>query len=198
MAGDALKTPFGRRANELALKRAGDAIQLEGKALPCSVVSGNGTFVIVKFEIQSIYTLPQVRVPVASSEYFRMPIQPGCKGVVIPADDYIGGVSGLGGGVAKLTRQANLANLVFVPIGTTAFPSVPDGFAVIYGPTGVIIRDQNSGTVVTITGSGITIQLSGGNVTVSGGDVIAEGISLRHHRHGGVQAGSGQTGEPVA
>ncbi|TPG53275.1 baseplate assembly protein [Roseomonas nepalensis] len=30
------------------------------------------------------------------------------------------------------------------------------------------------------------------------GDVVASGISLVHHRHGGVQNGSGQTGEPNA
>lgn len=196
MANDALKTPYGRRVNELALKRAGDAIQLEGKALPCSVVSGNGTFVIVKFEVQSIYTLPQVRVPVATSEYFRMPLQPGCKGVVMPADTYIGGVTGLGGGVAKLTRQANLANLIFVPVGTTSFVSVPDGYAVVYGPTGVIIRDQASKTTVTVNASGVTIQLTGGNVTVLGGDVIADGISLKTHRHTGVQAGGSVSGPP--
>lgn len=194
---DALKTPYGRRVNELALKRAGDAIQLEGKALPCSVVSGNGTFVIVKFEVQSVYTLPQVRVPVATSEYFRMPIQPGCKGVVIPADTYIGGVTGLGGGIAKLTRQANLATLIFVPVGTTAFPNVPNNYAVVYGPTGVIIRDQASKTTVTVNASGVTIQLTGGNVTVLGGDVIADGISLKHHVHGGVEPGGGVTGPPT-
>ena len=194
---DALKTPYGRRVNELALKRAGDAIQLEGKALPCSVVSGNGTFVIVKFEVQSVYTLPQVRVPVATSEYFRMPIQPGCKGVVIPADTYIGGVTGLGGGIAKLTRQANLATLIFVPVGTTAFPNVPNNYAVVYGPTGVIIRDQASKTTVTVNASGVTIQLTGGNVTVLGGDVIADGISLKTHRHTGVQPGGGTSGPPT-
>jgi hypothetical protein len=197
MANDALKTPYGRRVNELALKRAGDAIQLEGKALPCSVVSGNGTFVLVKFEVQSVFTLPQVLIPVATSEYFRMPLQPGCKGVVLPADAYIGGVTGRGGGIASLDRQSNLANLVFIPVGTTSFPVVPDGFAVVYGPTGVIIRDQASGTVVTVTGSGVTIQLTGGNVTVTGGDVIADGVSLKTHTHGGVEPGGGTSGPPT-
>lgn len=198
MAADHLKTPFGWRANQAATKRALDAIQGTGRALPCSVVSGNGTFVVVKFEAELGQTLPQVRVPVLTSEYFRAPIAAGCKGLVISSDYYLGGVSGLGGGVANDTRQSNLGALVFAPIGTTAFPAVPDGFAVVYGPQGVIIRDSASGTVITVTpGGGVAIALSGGNVTVTGGDVIADGISLKHHRHGGVQTGSGSTGEPI-
>lgn len=35
------------------------------------------------------------------------------------------------------------------------------------------------------------------SVTVTNGDVIADGVSLKHHKHGGVQAGSSQTGGPV-
>lgn len=197
MAADHLKTPYGWRANELATRRAMDAIQGTGRALPASVVSGNGTFVVVKFELQSDFTLPQVRVPVLTPEYFRAPIAEGCKGLVISADYYLGGVSGLGGGVANTTRQSNLGALVFAPIGTTEFPAVPDGFAVVYGPSGVIIRDSASGTVVRVTPTGVTITLTSGNVTVTGGDVVADGISLKHHRHGGVQPGSGETGEPV-
>lgn len=34
-------------------------------------------------------------------------------------------------------------------------------------------------------------------VEVPDGDVTAGGISLKHHKHGGVQAGGAQTGEPV-
>lgn len=41
------------------------------------------------------------------------------------------------------------------------------------------------------------VQVNNGTVTVSGGDVIADGISLKHHVHGGVQGGSGNTGQPV-
>lgn len=196
-ADNSLKTPFGQAANELALKRAGDQIQLLGKALPCSVVSGNGSFVTVKFEVQVGAALPQVRVPVATSEYFRMPLRAGDKGVVLPADAALGGVTGLGGGVATLARQANLATLMFVPLGTTAFPAVPDGFAAVYGPDGVVIKDAAGATVITVTAAGVTIALTGGNVTVTGGDVIADGISLKTHIHSGVEIGGGNSGPPV-
>jgi len=199
-ADNALKTPFGQAANELALKRAHDVIMLLGQALPCSVVSGNGTFVTVKFEVLIDASLPQVRVPVATSEYFRMPLRAGDKGVVLPADASLGGVTGLGGGVATVrgvSNQANLATLMFVPLGTTSFPAVPDGFAVVYGPTGVVIKDAAGGTVITVTAAGVTIALSGGNVTVTGGDVIADGISLKTHIHSGVEIGGGNSGPPV-
>ena len=36
-----------------------------------------------------------------------------------------------------------------------------------------------------------------GTVEVTGGDVIADGISLKEHVHGNVQSGSSQTGQPV-
>lgn len=42
------------------------------------------------------------------------------------------------------------------------------------------------------------VQVNSGTVTVSGGDVIADGISLKHHVHSGVQGGLGNTGQPVA
>jgi phage baseplate assembly protein V len=37
-----------------------------------------------------------------------------------------------------------------------------------------------------------------GNITVTGGDVIADGIGLKTHKHPGVQTGSGSTSPPVA
>ncbi len=42
-------------------------------------------------------------------------------------------------------------------------------------------------------GSGATVQ---GDMAISGGDVTADGISLKTHVHGGVQAGSDNTGGP--
>ncbi len=191
MANDHLKTPYGQRANELATKRAMDAIQGTGRALPVSVVSGNGTFVLVKFELQSEFTLPQVRVPVLTSEYFRMPIQPGCRGVVISADYYLGGVSGLGGGVANTTTQSNLGALVFAPIGTTEFPSVPDGVAVVYGPQGVVIRNASGSASMTISAAGRIDFVTTGGVWMNGIRVD------QTHRHGGVQIGGGVSGVPV-
>jgi phage baseplate assembly protein V len=49
------------------------------------------------------------------------------------------------------------------------------------------------GVHMTITSSGVAIH---GNVTVTG-DVVADGISLKTHKHGGVQSGGSQTSTPV-
>jgi len=61
------------------------------------------------------------------------------------------------------------------------------------------------GHVVKLTRTGIAIDGGGHNlsvtncpqVVVTAGDVIADGISLKSHKHGGVAAGAAQTGVPV-
>lgn len=53
--------------------------------------------------------------------------------------------------------------------------------------TGGIVSQGTVGGGATITG----------NVVVFGGDVTADGISLKTHVHGGVQAGGGNTGGPI-
>ena len=195
-----LKKPLGQSLNDIATKRAGDAIQLLGKCLPASVVSVQkaGTIVTVKFEMGAIpFTLPKVKMPVLTSEYVRLPIAPGCRGLVIPADAYLGGVSGLGGGVADLSLQSNLGALVFAPIGNIGFQDVASDILTLYGPGGVTIRTASGATKIELTAGGVTITLSGGNVTVIGGSVIADGINLKTHTHSGVQPGGGNTGPPV-
>lgn len=201
MADSFLKQPLGQNLNDLSTKRAEDAIQLLGKALPATIVAVNkaGTIVTVKFELGAIpFTLPRVRMPVLTSEYIRAPLAIGCRGFVIPADAYLGGMSGLGGGTADLTQQSNLGALVFAPIGNMDFQNVGATVVTLYGPGGVTIRDSTGACKIELTPSGITITLpGGGNVTVNGGDVIADGISLKTHVHGGVEPGGGVTGVPV-
>jgi phage baseplate assembly protein V len=70
------------------------------------------------------------------------------------------------------------------------------GDACLYNNLGMTIRITKDGIV--ITGGAKPINISGvPQVTVTGGDVIADGISLKTHKHGGVQAGGAQTGVPV-
>jgi hypothetical protein len=65
----------------------------------------------VKFELGAIpFTLPRVRMPVLTSEYIRAPLAVGCRGFVIPADAYLGGMSGLGGGTATLSGAISFTN----------------------------------------------------------------------------------------
>ena len=158
------KIPFAQSLNIAAQKRALDVINLLGKALPCSVVSVSGSIVTVNFEIKSYATLSNVTVPMFGPEYIRYPIQAGCLGVVFPADAYLGGVSGLGGGVADLTLPANLSALVFFPCGNKNFSATDDPNAlVLYGPNGAIIRDMGSKTVLKVTQTGASLALPAGD-----------------------------------
>ena len=84
-------------------------------------------------------------------------MQPGDKGIVIPADTYLGGVSGQGGGIADLTPPANLSALVYLPISNTEWEAVNGNVVTIYGPEGVTIRDQGSNTTFMLTPESVAI-----------------------------------------
>lgn len=141
------KLNFGSSMNRFAERKVEDALQKAGKVLPASVVKQDGNMITVAFELRDIpYVLPQVTVPLFGPQYIRYPMQPGDKGIVIPADTYLGGVSGQGGGIADLTPPANLSALVFLPISNTEWEPVDGQVVTIYGPEGVTIRDAGSNT----------------------------------------------------
>lgn len=141
-ASNVQKTPLPSAVTAASQQRVLSVIQQLGKSLPCSVVATSESIVTVKFEIRSIYNLPTVTIPVAAPEWIRYPVQVGDTGVTVAADAYLGGVSGLGGGIADLTPPANLTALFFVPLGSTKFtPSEDTNAMVIYGPDGTIIRN---------------------------------------------------------
>lgn len=216
------KTPVHSTLPGAIRKRVDDALQLTGKALPCSVVSVDGAIVTVKFELTTTFTLPNVTVPIVGAEYIRYPIQAGCKGVVFAADARLGGVSGLGGGTADLSQPSNLTALVFLPISNTAWSTVDPNAVTIYGPNGVVLRDSNSDTTFVLTPNGLvvtgqnsvklvvgstTLELTSsgltihGDITVTGkinttGDVVAGSISLMHHLTTAVTSGSSLSGPP--
>ena len=208
-ASNAQKTPFLRTINEFAEKKAADAIQLLGKALPASVVSVSNSIVTVKFELNTTFTLPQITVPIATSQYRREPTQVGDLGVVRPADVRIGGITGLGAGVADFTLPANLAALVWEPVANSGWSATDDANAyVIYGPNGAIIRDTGKNctillnqTLITITGkNSAKIQVGSNSVTISSSGVDIEGTltingkAYLAHAHTGVTTGTGTSG----
>lgn len=158
-AGNYQKTPLARTLNAFAEKKIRGAMALLGNVLPAQIVSVSNSIVTVKFLLaattNSPYTLPNVTVPIAGPEYVRMPTQIGDKGVVIPSDVYLGGVSGLGGGTADLSLQANLSSLIFLPIGNKNFSATDDPNAVvIYGPNGTILRNIAKTVTLTLNESG--------------------------------------------
>lgn len=205
-ADNAQKVPFARSANEIARKKALDAIMLTGKALPASIVSIAGWIATVKFELDAKpWTLQNVVVPVASSLYDYLPLQEGDPGVLRAADARLGGLSELGGGVAKLdAKPANLATLVFEPFGKKSWspPSDP-AVRVVQGPNGVTIQtlDGSSTIVLTktdikMTRGGTAVELDGTKVNVTG-ELWINGKKYLNHEHSGVQAGSSDSGGVV-
>lgn len=209
MSNNAQKTHYVQSINRFAEKKALDAIEVLGKSLPCHVVAVSGSIVTVKFDVNSVFTLPDVTCPMMGPEYIRYPTQVGDLGIVVSADYYIGGVSGLGGGVANLSLRANLSALVFIPIANTGkdttknWPPTDDPNAlVLYGPDGVIIRTIDKKSVITVGETSVVIKV-GDNTTVTVGTdsvVISQGgdtltIDSSNVRTSGVlQAGNGATG----
>lgn len=162
MASNAQKTSLARSLERFAQRKVEAALDLLGQALPASVVTVHSSGIVtVKFELTNVpFTLPQIKVPILGSEYVRLPIQAGMKGMVIAADAYLGGMSGLGGGTADLTPRPNLSNLAFVPLGSTGWSPTEDPNAlVLYGPNGVVIRDEGKQAMLTLTPSGIDVAL---------------------------------------
>lgn len=183
---NAQKTPLAISLQNAAYKKAQDAIALLGKALPAEVVSIDGFIVTVKFLVTtSLFTLPNVQCPLASSKYSRDPIQPGDQGQVFPSDVYLGGVSGLGGGSADLSLPGNLSALTFFPTGSKEFPAPTDPNAFeAYGPTGTILRDSASVVVLKLQPTICVLDLPAGvplvingNMTLNGGLAISGRIT---------------------
>jgi hypothetical protein len=190
--------PFGRSINRFVRGAAQDAIQVLGRSLPASVVKIVGAIVQVNFELTGTQTIPQATVPTLGSQYVRVPIQPGEKGVTIAADTYLGGMSGLGGGVADGTIRGNLTPLVWSPIGNTGWDSVdPNQLTLTGGPNGILAKAAAGSSSLTITSTAITLAVGGHSVVINGSGVTIDGVAFLPHVHSGVSTGSGDTGPVV-
>lgn len=145
-----------------------DGAQVQGRGLPCTVVAVDCAIVTVTFDVVSdVFTLPQVKCPIAESIYVLLPIQVGDRGYVTSASARLGGVSGLGEGLAPLALTSNLGGLVFVPVGNVAW-TTPDANAVIVqGPNGVIARTMDGNATVTINEDEISLDYKGKTVVIN-------------------------------
>ena len=180
VADNAQKVPFIYAMNAFATQKALDAINLLGKALPASIVSITGSIVTVKFEVNAgQQQLPNITIPKLESQWLRAPTQVGDKGMVVPCDLYLGGMSGLGGGVADLTQPSNLGALAWIPVSNSSWsaPSDPNK-AFVNGPDGVIIQDENGNTIITVDKTtGVTIKVPlGMSVTINTLPISAAGL----------------------
>ena len=194
--GNVTKTPFAQTMNTFAQRKVQDNLQQQGQVLPCSVVAvlHNGTAVTVAFQVdQSLgYTIPQVTMPVAISQYVRIPIQVGDTGIALSASARLGGISGLGSGLAPLNTPSNLGALVFMPISNISWSSIDSTAVVItsaHGESVVTISD----TEVSLVQGSTSIVLSGNNVNING-TLIINGQPYLSHKHTGVKAGTDTSG----
>lgn len=167
MSQNAQKTPLARSLEQFLGRRLPDGIQATGRGLPASLVRMQGALAVVKLEVDSAFTLPQLLVPVAGSEYYRQPLQPGCRGRVSASDARLGAVSGQTGGASTLGAPANLGALVFEPISGTDWSAVDPDVAVVYGPSGVTLYDSGQNSVVEVTPSGVTVTTGVAELTVT-------------------------------
>ncbi|MBC4082310.1 hypothetical protein H8M88_01215 [Klebsiella pneumoniae] len=165
---------FAKSMNNFAEVKIAEAMELVGKVLPATVVSQSGKMVTVSFSLTNTpFTLPQVTIPLFGPEYVRYPMQPGDRGIVIPADTYIGGMSGLGGGVADLTQPTNLSALVYLPISNTEWQDVDGQVVTVYGPEGVTLRDSGSNTTFLLKPDSIAISTPDSFTVTVGGTVFS-------------------------
>lgn len=169
-----------KSANQLAINRAQAAIQKLGRALPCHVVAVDGAIVTVAFEVNAApQSLPNITIPKAESPWMRSATQVGDKGITMPADAYLGGISGLGGGVATLTQRANLTALQFVPTSNKDSPPDDPNASQVCGPNGAVIRTtegaipssivtNQEGTTITFGTTSLTVSAAGITMTYAG------------------------------
>lgn len=176
------KMNFGANMTRFAENKIAESQMMSGKVLPAAVVKQSGKMVTVSILLRDVpYTIPLLTVPLFGPEYIRYPMQPGDKGIVIPAATYLGGVSGLGGGTADLTPPANLSALTFLPISNTEWQDVDPDVVTVYGPEGVTLRDAGSNTTFLLTPESIAIVTPGQFKVTVGGTVItltSDGWSL--------------------
>lgn len=172
MAGDPQKVPLVQSLPQFAGQSASDRIARLGQAFPCHVTAVQGQIVTVAFDVQGAnVTMPSVTIPIATSQYDWIPVQVGDKGYAAAAAVYLGGVSGIGGGIAELVQPGNLTALVFVPVSNKAWTASNGNQRIVQGPQGVLIQTTSGTITVDVTPTGILITATGEPVTIKGTSV---------------------------
>jgi len=155
------KLPLTRSLRKGMTNVALDTSDKEPKEYPCTVVAVNQPFVTVKFDVTGVMTQP-VEMPVAMSAYVRLPIQIGDKGMAVSGTASLAALTGLGVGTADTVQQANLSNLVFVPISGKYFSAVVGGVvldnAAVTATENLTVGNGWTGTAVDLNGQVITFQ----------------------------------------
>ena len=185
--------------NQAAITRAEQVIKLQGKSLPCKVVAVNGSIVTVSFQVNSnskTFTLPRITIPKAESNWFRTPTQIGDTGITVPADIYIGIISGLGATIPNMqVRPSNLGAIVFLPVSNSNSPPSDQNAAIAQGPNGFIGQVAGGTSSVVANTSDVTLTFGANTVVInSTGMVLTWGTQTITLNSAGITMdGNGQT-----
>jgi hypothetical protein len=171
------KTPFAVTITQYIQNKLDSNQEIFGLQLPCRVTAITGSIVTVNFEIDTggEFTFPPVTCAIAESSYVQLPVQVGDYGICIAANTRLGGINGLGQGLAPLTNPLNLGGLVFVPISNANWSAVDPNAVNINAPNGVVLRDTNNNCTVTLVPSGVTVAIEGIELIVNAGGVTING-----------------------
>jgi phage baseplate assembly protein gpV len=183
---DAQKYPFLKALSGAMHNVANDNDMLRGRALPCHVVAVSGQIVTVQFDmLPGAVAYPQITIPIATFAYIRYPVQPGDKGVTVPADVSLRGQTALGTGIANLSLVPSLTALYFLPLANDNWSKEDPNKIVLYGPDGAILKIVDNSASITISPEKIVasandeIDVSGTNlVSVSSTEVDVAGSQL--------------------
>lgn len=205
MADNARKTWLASTLPAAARTTIDTAMELNGMSLPCHVVSVSLPFVTIAFDIQTQDTLPQVTVPILMSRYVRLPIQDNDVGLCVPADAYLGPITGMGGSTATFLQPGNLGALAFLPIAKKSWASVDPNAVVISAPNGAVIESDDGTANITLTpghiamtaGTQISLTVGGHSIVIGSSGTVIDGKTFLTHAHTGVTTGSGTSG-PVS
>lgn len=197
MSGDPQKTPLAQTVSAFANRRALDEIAKTGRALPCRVTAVSGQLVTVAFEVAGAL-LPSVTIPLAAWAYDWIPARAGDKGVTMPADTRLGGISGQGGGTADLAQTANLSALMFVPCANATW-TVPDATQrVVQGPGGVLLQTLDGHVKLNLTETGIAFTVNGKTWSWdASGLTMSNGVVIETHIHNQGVDSHGDTEQPT-
>jgi hypothetical protein len=166
---DHLKTAFHTNLTRHGRLEIDEALNLTGKALAASIVTCMGSIATIKFEVTGIpQTLQNITVPIAGSQFIRLPLQAGTPGVVYPADMRLGPVTGLGGTTADLSKPGNLSALMFFPCGNMNFAAPEDPNQLeLYGFDAALIKSTvNKEWFAQWTKTGVTISNKAGTASI--------------------------------
>lgn len=173
------KKPLNTSLPRAMRERIQDGKFIAGQEWPCTVVSVDGAIVKISFNVASDFTLPQVICPIAESRYVRLPIKPGDQGLAVAATARLGGVTGLGAGLAPIASPSNLGGLVFLPLGNIEWNTIDPDAVVIQAPNGSkILTDDGASEIIVDTGQvkvtqgDVTVEITGGVVTVTADHVV--------------------------